>query len=297
MNRSQCTKLNGHISSSRQITCGVPQGTKLGPILFLVLVNDASIDCCRRWKYVDDLTLGEIVKQGQQSQLQNYLDDLADWCKCNDVLPKPSKCHILTISFLKRQPVLQDFVINNVQLNRVSQIKLLGVTIQNDLKWNCHIGDIVSKASRRLYSLCILKRVNASAEDIVAVFIAYVRPILEYACQVWHTSITQQQSLAIERVQKRACRIVLGSQYTTYADALECLHLSTLQHRRHTLLCKFGEKLLNSNRHRRMLPPEKVYHRNLRSDSKSCLVQPRCNTERYSRSTIPQLTRILNRMT
>ena len=93
----------GHISSTHAISCGVPQGTKLGPILFLALVNDASIDCCRRWKSVDDLTLGEIVKFGEQQQIQMHLDNLSIWCNDNDVLPKPSKCQNIIVSFLKRE--------------------------------------------------------------------------------------------------------------------------------------------------------------------------------------------------
>ena len=99
--RTQNTKLNGHISATRTITCGVPQGAKLGPILFLMLVNDAAIDCCRRWKYVDDLSLGEIIKYGDQSQMQSHLHELSGCCQQNDVLPKPSKCQSMIISFLK----------------------------------------------------------------------------------------------------------------------------------------------------------------------------------------------------
>ena len=69
---------------------------------FLVLVNDTSAGSCGRWKYVDDLTLGEVIKYDQQSSMQNHLDDLSSWCRNNDMLPKPTKCHTMTVSFLKR---------------------------------------------------------------------------------------------------------------------------------------------------------------------------------------------------
>ena len=164
--RTLNTKLNGHVSSVQGITCGVPQGTKLGPILFLVLVNDTTAGNCRSWKYVDDLTLGEIVKQGQTSNMQASLDDLSEWCLDNEVLPKPSKCRTMTINFAKSAPSDQrPFTINSVILNSVTSVKLLGVTIQLNLKWDIHIADIVTKASRRLYTLCILRKSGAPTTD------------------------------------------------------------------------------------------------------------------------------------
>ena len=99
MDRTQNTKLSGYISATRHVTCGVPQGTRLGPIICIVLVNDASSDCSWRWKYVDDLTLGQVVKYGEHSNMQHHLNNLSDWCKQNDVLPKPAKCQSMIISF------------------------------------------------------------------------------------------------------------------------------------------------------------------------------------------------------
>ena len=127
-----------------------PQGTRLGPILFIVLVNDASSDCPWRWKYVDDLTLGQVVKYGEHSNMQHHLNNLSDWCKQNDVLPKPAKCQSMIISFFKRQVPPVSFSMDSVNLTCISHIKLLGVTIQNDFKWNLHVDDIVSRASRKL---------------------------------------------------------------------------------------------------------------------------------------------------
>ena len=84
---------------------GVPQGTNFGPIIFSAVANDSAIDAPLRWKYVDDLTLGEIVssKTSNDSQLQKDLNDLGSWCKEIDMQPKPKTCHIMHISLPKTQ--------------------------------------------------------------------------------------------------------------------------------------------------------------------------------------------------
>ena len=112
------------------------------------------------------------------------------------------------------------FSMDSVNLTCISHIKLLGVTIQNDFKWNLHVDDIVSRASRKLYSLSLLKKARVDQDELLAVFNGYIRPVLEYACQLWHTAITQKQCDQIERVHKRAFRIIFGFMYTSYNNVL-----------------------------------------------------------------------------
>ena len=121
-------------------------------------------------------------------------------------------------------------------------------------------------------------------------------PTLEYACQVWHSSITNQQASAIENIQKRAVRIILGVQYESYTSALHKLGILSLKSRRDDLLLKFGKSLLNSRRFRDMLPPYKdsVSSRELRSSTLTDLVMPKCRTVRFKNSTIPSVVRILS---
>ena len=229
--RTQCTILGGHISPPLTVSCGVPQGTKLGPILFLALVNDAASDSLRRWKYVANLTLGEVIAKNQSPVLQNHLDSISDWCRSNDVLPKPPKCNVMSLSFLRQMVPQTNFTPNGVHLNVVTHFRLLGIVIQSDLKWGLHVSEIVSKASRRLYTLCILKRSGVPIQDMVTVYKTYIRPILEYASPVWHTTITQSQSKTIEFVQKRAVQIMLGKKYN-YDEALCLINLPSLLERR-----------------------------------------------------------------
>ena len=116
-----------------------------------------------------DLTLGDLVKYGENAQLQSHLENLSEWSKPNDVLPKPAKCQVMKISFLRRVTPNPTFTLNDISLNNVNHLKLPGVTIQSDLKWDIHVADIVSKASRRLFTLCILRKYDAPLADLVSV--------------------------------------------------------------------------------------------------------------------------------
>ncbi len=98
----------------------------------------------------------------------------------------------------------------------VQTFKLLGVIISSDLTWNAHIDYICTKASKRLYALRILKRSGAPANDLITVFCAFIRPVLEYASPVWHFSLPQFLADQIESIQKRALKIAFPqSSYTT----------------------------------------------------------------------------------
>jgi len=193
-NRTQTVTIKGKSSTPISIWGGVPQGTKFGPIIFSGVVNDAAIGVPLRWKYVDDLTLGEVIstKTHHVSHLQTALDNLSEWCDNNDMIPKPEKCHVMHVCPSRMQPSFPTLTLNHIQLQTTDSMKLLGITLRKDLSWNIQVGKMISMASQRMYMMYVLKRFSASQRDLLSVYQLYVRPILEYACPLWHTSLTKK---------------------------------------------------------------------------------------------------------
>ena len=85
------------------------------------------------------------------------------------------------------------------------------IVIDHNLKWSSHVDEICTKASRRLHFLKELKRSAVSVDDLYYFYVSAIRPVLEYACPVWHTSLTKEQTKQVESVQKRAFRIIYNS--------------------------------------------------------------------------------------
>ena len=150
---------------------------------------------------------------------------------------------------------------------------------------------MVSRANRRIFMLRTLKTFKIGINDILTVYSSYVRPLLEYACPVWHSALTQYQRNQIERVQKRSLRIILSYQYLSYSQALELTGLQSLEERRQYLCLEFARKVFKSSTPKQWFLPANPI-RSLRNN-RSCL-EPKCKTERYRNSPIPYLSRLLN---
>ena len=289
-NRRQLVKIDQFQSAWGCVNGGVPQGTKLGPILFLVMINDLELKSLHtsHWKYVDDLTISESLSIRDESTLQSDLDEIQQWAEQNDMRLNVKKCKEMVISFLRQSPNNAPLCINGNLLNVVSSFKVLGVTLNDHLKWNDNVNILVKKASKRLYILRILQKSGVPPSDLLPVFFALVRLVLEYACAVWHTSLPDFLSNKIELVQKRALRIVYpGLQYT---DALQIAQIPRLDTRRHTLCMKTFEKIGEpNNRLNHLLPPTRVaaHGRTLRNSD--CLSLPKCRTARYKHSFVPAM--------
>ncbi|CAB4016193.1 Hypothetical predicted protein, partial [Paramuricea clavata] len=141
-------------------------------------------------------------------------------------------------------------------MHRAEKLSILGLSITRDLKWNEHVDKIVNKASKRIYLLKQLERFGLDAGDLKCFYVASVRSILEYACQVFHYGLPQHLSDVIERIQKRALRIIYPE--LSYQDALDMLGLKTLYVRRGDLCNKPFASILNDEEHklRNLLPPK-----------------------------------------
>ena len=117
---------------------------------------------------------------------------------------------------------------------RVSCAKLLGCHIMSNLSWEDHISNLVSKSSRRLHLLRELKRAGLSTKDLLTCYFSIVRSTTENACQVWSTTLTNEQRHAVETIQRRAMQII-SSPHKTYEETLHEHELVTLQQRRNQL--------------------------------------------------------------
>ena len=293
--RSQCVRYRGHLSDWTSVKAGVPQGTRLGPVLFLILIDDAlSSSDLQHWKYVDDMTVAESVARGAVSKIQGTMASLDQWCNVNNMSLNASKCNTMRIYFGKTPIPYQDLQLANHSLNQVDCVKILGVLVQSNLKWDNHVNELLMKANRRMQMLRSLIPFHLPQQDLLTIYTGFIRPLLEYAAPAWHPGLTIDHSNKIERLQKRALRLILGPLYQSYEEALRHTNLESLKDRRNRLCLKFAESLAKDDRFRLWLPP-------LRQDMRSRTLrranpyQPiRCRTDRYKKSPIPFFVSLLN---
>jgi hypothetical protein len=159
----------GKIKSDwKEINAGVPQRTILAPMFFLIMINDLTTTL-PLYKYV--VNQSYYAPNGPQHKENKRIPD---------IFPK--------------DPISDQLTINNISLDTVQSFKLLGITISSDLTWNIHVDNICAKASKRLYALRILKRNGVPAADLLTIFCTFIRLVLEYACQVWHTSLSSNRT-------------------------------------------------------------------------------------------------------
>ena len=269
---------------------GVPQGTKIGPITFQAVINDAARGShSLYWKYVDDLTLAENRNQKESSNLQADLDDFLLLSNNNQLKLNPDKCHAMQICFMKNSPPCTDLKIGSTTLSYVHHAKILGIHIQDDLKWDFHVDSICKNAAKRLFMLRKLKRFGLNVKELISIYTCFIRPLLEYTDSIWHSSLTAKQSSMIERIQKRSCRFTLGyKNYTTYNHALNICDLEL-----HCL--KFAQSLAKSVRTSGLLPPRRkdCHGRSLRNDDQ--ISQLPARMDRFANSPIPFIIKLLNR--
>lgn len=207
--RKAFVKVNSSRSSTFSIPSGVPQGSVLGPLIFVLYINDL----CHRFSsgrlcFADDLKIFRVINSTLDCvALQDDIDSLLQWCIENGMTLNIGKCKVITFC-RSLSSINYTYAINGTTLERVGSIRDLGVVIDSKLRFNEHITVITAKA----FSVLGFIRRNASQFTDVyalkALFCALVRSVLEYAAPVWapyHTSLM----IRIERVQKSFIRFAL----------------------------------------------------------------------------------------
>ena len=203
--RSQRVVIEGEESESIPVTSGVSQGSVLGPILFLIYINDLPDEVCSQVRLFADDTALYLTMESEDSgsTLQSDLDILSMWETRWDMEFNPSKCQVVHVAGSKR-PVKRDYILHSQVLESVTCAKYLGVDISCSLTWNSHIDRITGSANRTLGFVRRNIKTRMSKVRETA-YNTLVRPQLEYASAVWDPHNKNRIS-QIEQVQRRAAR-------------------------------------------------------------------------------------------
>ena len=208
--REQSVVVEGETSSPIGVTSGVPQGSVIGPLLFLLYINDLpdSVEHSSSSLFADDSMISRNVKSEEDAQLlQDDLNKLQEWENRWMMQFNPDKCEVLTVTN-ERKPTQFDYTIHGQTLQKVKNSKYLGLSIDRKLSWNSHIDMISKKAnSVRAFLQRNTKMCPRHIKD--KCYTTYVRPIVEYASSVWDPCTSKYIS-KLEAIQRRAARYVFS---------------------------------------------------------------------------------------
>ncbi len=232
-NRRQRVRVGDAYSTWLPVTSGVPQGSVLGPLLFLIYVNDLVDQIPPEVAvrlFADDVKL--FAHCANTGALQRALDRLHAWALLWQLGVSIPKCAILPIG---HEPTTTpaDLTLNGIRLETVTECRDLGVTVSGTLKFSAHCHSIANKASKVLGILFRCFR-TANVEAHVKAYTAFVRPILEFSCQVWNPH-SVGDSETIEKVQRLFTRRLFfrcKMPYEEYDGRLKRLNLERLSLRR-----------------------------------------------------------------
>lgn len=288
-NRTQAVVLEGETSDYISVKSGVPQGSVLGPSLFLFYINDipSGLNSTTRL-FADDTIAYLTVKSNSDCfTLQNDLDKLCIWEHKWQMAFHPDKCNVLSIS-RNKNPIRHTYTLHGNTLEHVDKAKYLGVTIQSDLKWHHHVNNISNKANSTLGFLKRNLNINSTSVKEQA-YKSLVRPSLEYACSVWDPFFTEDIH-KIDMIQRRAARYVTNRHRNTssVSDMLNHLNWRSLADRRTDarliMLYKISNNLVGIQKIDRLIQPLRQ-SRNMHSFS---FQLPFCRTQIWQQSFFPR---------
>jgi hypothetical protein len=235
LNRSQCVVINANFSSLRPVTCGVPQGSVLGPLLFCLYINDLPLYiqnpnvCCEL--FADDSSLHSSAGDVQtlESDLQSELNNVVKWSTENKMVLNPQKTKSMVITSRQkhqRAPLQMNLVIDSTSVEQVDSHRVLGVTVDQEMRWQSHVNNVCKLVSKNLYLLSKLKY-YADADICKSFFYAHCLSHINYASNVW-CNASENLLKKLNSLHRRAAKIIAPLPFLSTDDKLRVANVLSL---------------------------------------------------------------------
>ena len=292
--RTQKCHLKGIFSNQRKITCGIPQGSILGPLLFIIYINDLP-NCLKHTTprmFADDTSLtavGETLDEVERRANEDLVN-VHRWLSANKLSLNIAKTEYVLIGShykINNTAVQPEVKINSKPFKRVKHAKVLGVQIDENLNWKKHIEFIASKISSGIGAIRKLKEF-VDRNTLVLVYNALIQPHFDYCCEVWDT-IGKVQAERLQKFQNRAARLIMNfkNEHGMSISARNSLDWISLEERRVQMKARLMYKRVNKLAPHRLCDifqkTNTVSDYNLRGSSTSLCI-PRPRTESLKRS-------------
>ena len=263
--RTQQVVLDGRTSRAVPVTSGVPQGSVLGPLLFVIYINDINTNITSDIRlFADDTIIYRMIHTtADTARLQDDINTLAKWSYDWQMEFHPAKCNVIRIT-RARKPIICEYKLYGSTLEAVSSTKYLGVNLTSDLRWNQHTQTVRNKAAGTLRFLQRNLQIGSTTIKTQA-YNTYVRPLAEYAATVWDPH-TKENVRKLEMVQRLGARWVLGRYHnrSSVTSMLEKLNWRSLEQRRAdsrlAMLYKMANSLVAIDASPLLVPMEGIQH-------------------------------------
>ena len=296
-NRTQQVVVEGERSEMADVTSGVPQGSVIGPTLFLVYINDIGDNISSKLRlFADDTILYRNIRNNTDAlKLQDDLTKLQLWEQCWQMEFNVTKCHVLSVTN-KKKPTPITYHLHGHQLEEVESAKYLGVELTKKLSWGKHVTNTAAKVNKTSAFICRnLKGCPTSVQTHC--FKALARPVAEYASPVWDPHC-QNHIDVLEASQRRAARRILKDfdRETSATSLLNRLELEPLHQRRKVDKAAMVYRIVNDLVDIQASAHFQQANRRLRGQQNKFIV-PQSRTAIHLHSFFPSATRVWNSVT
>ena len=329
-NRSMVLSYQKAESLEKPLPGGFSAGTFLGGFFFIIKFNGACLrppiprpltgNRVMQVKYIDDSSQvasinlkrsliedpenrprpfnyherNQTIIKPEENIIQQELDRFHTWTVNNKLKVNSGKCFVMQFSRSRKYDFPMDFTIGDSDLlEEKKTVRILGILIQSDLKWDAQVSQMITRASKTTWVLRRMKALGVDRDTLVQFWKSEGRCHLEMACSVYSSSLTVVQKKSLERSQRVAMAAIVGHWAPSLTGQLRELGLELLSTRREQICKKFARTTATRSRHQNIFT---LASTNPARPGKQHLTykEPKARTEAYRKSAVPYLTRLLN---